>query len=279
MKFTCLIPSYNNGSMIGASIESILAQTHADLELFIVCDGAPPITHQIADNYAGLDPRVRVFKFPKGERHGEASRHEALQNATGDAICYLSDDDYWFPDHLQVMTGLLQKADFAHTRHTYFKPSFEFAAMPQQITDPAVRQQMCAEKFNIFGPSVVGHLTSAYRSLPESWAPAPVGVPTDLHMWRKWIRAPNVRFVSSSTVTTLHIPRSLRAEQEYDTGLRETNYWRITFRDPAMREALRDLIPADMSALPAGRVAQRANEIRRGRAAAAAAELKRLRGE
>jgi glycosyltransferase involved in cell wall biosynthesis len=277
MKFTCLIPSYNNGAMIGASIESILGQTHADLELFVVCDGAPAVTHEIAVHFVRQDSRVRVFKFEKGERHGEASRHHALQEAAGDAVCYLSDDDFWFPDHLAVMSGLLQDADFAHTRHTFLKPTFEFCAIPEQIIDADVRERMCAEKFNIFGPSVVGHTLSVYRRLPEAWAPAPPGVPTDLHMWRKWIRAEGVRFVSSSDVTTLHIPRSLRGDQEYDTALREANYWRITFRDPVMRQALRELIPPDMSAVAAGRVSQRANEMRRARAAAIENEMKRLR--
>ncbi|MEZ5959796.1 MAG: glycosyltransferase family 2 protein [Hyphomonadaceae bacterium] len=266
MKFTCLIPTYNNGAMIGAAIESILAQTHANFELFIVCDGAPTITHEIADRFARGDSRVRTFKFAKGERHGEASRHRALQEATGDAVCYLSDDDCWFPDHLQIMMDLLASADFAHTRHTFLKPTYEFSSILTQLVDPATRERMCSEKFNIMGPSVVGHLTSAYRRLPEPWAPAPAAVPTDLHMWRKWIRAPKVRFASSKAITTLHIPRSVRAEQDYDTGLRETNFWRINFRDPAMRAALRELMSGETTDMPAGRVALRANEIRRTQA-------------
>ncbi len=266
MRFTCLIPTHNNAAMIRFSIESVLAQTVTDLELFVVCDGAPPITHAIADEFAAHDARVRVFKFDKGERHGEASRHRVLQEATGEAVCYLSDDDYWFPDHLQTLSQLLANADFAHTRHTYIKPTFEFTAIPGQITDPDVRARMCGEKFNIFGPSVAGHRLSAYQRLPEGWAPAPTGTPTDLHMWRKWLRAGGVRFAASSAVTTLHIPRSMRAQQEPDTALREANFWRALIRDPVMRQALRELIPEDMSPLPAARVALRALNIRQARA-------------
>ena len=262
MRFTCLIPSFSNGAMISASIESVLAQTMKDLELFVVCDGAPPITHEIADQFAAADSRVKVFRFGKGERHGEAWRHMALEQATGDAVCYLSDDDCWFPDHLETIAGLLANADFAHTRHTFIKPTFEFSAIPMQITDAATRQRMCAEKFNIFGPSVVGHWLAAYRRLPVGWAPAPAELPTDLHMWRKWIHAEGVRFAASAAVTTLHIPRSTRAQQEPDTALREANFWRVLMRDPLVRQALRDLIPADMSPLPAARVAERARLLR-----------------
>lgn len=278
MRFTCLIPTFNNGAMIRASIESVLSQTVADLELFVVCDGAPPVTHAIADQFAAGDKRVRVFKFEKGERHGEASRHRALEEATGEVVCYLSDDDYWFPDHLETVAPLLTGVDFAHTRHTFIKPTFEFTAMDMQITEAETRRRMCAEKFNIFGPSVAGHWLSSYRRLPQGWAPAPLGVPTDLHMWRKWIDA-GMRFAASAAVTTLHIPRATRGHQAYDTGLRETNFWRTLMRDPIMRQALRELIPPDTSPLPSAKVAARACELHRLHSqatAAAVAELERM---
>ncbi|MGE6552289.1 hypothetical protein ACQKFK_25885 [Bacillus mycoides] len=35
--------------------------------------------------------------------------------AKGKFICYLSDDDSWFPDHLQYMEQALSKADFVHS--------------------------------------------------------------------------------------------------------------------------------------------------------------------
>ncbi|ETT81421.1 MULTISPECIES: glycosyltransferase family A protein [Bacillus] len=50
-------------------------------------------------------------------RNGEIYRHEALQLAKGKFVCYLSDDDSWFPDHLQYMEQALSKADFVHSRY------------------------------------------------------------------------------------------------------------------------------------------------------------------
>lgn len=41
--------------------------------------------------------RFHVLDRPKGTRHGELYRHEALQVAKGKFVCYLSDDDLWFP--------------------------------------------------------------------------------------------------------------------------------------------------------------------------------------
>ena len=60
------------------------------------------------DTRAALEPfaddeRVRFLDFPKGARHGELNRHEALREARGRIVCYLSDDD------LRVMIRALEK--------------------------------------------------------------------------------------------------------------------------------------------------------------------------
>ncbi len=72
------------------------------------------------DTRAALEPfrddvRVRFFDFPKGERHGELNRHEALGEAKGRIVCYLSDDDLLLPGHVVEMGRLLENADFAHS--------------------------------------------------------------------------------------------------------------------------------------------------------------------
>ena len=66
MKFTVLIPTHANGVIIRNAIDSVLEQTLAEFELFIVGDGAPPETLAIMDEYAAGDRRVRAFKYDKG---------------------------------------------------------------------------------------------------------------------------------------------------------------------------------------------------------------------
>lgn len=244
MKFTCLIPTHNNGVIIRTAIESVLEQTVGEFEVFVVCDGAPEQTHALVDEYAERDKRIRAFKFPKGERHGEASRHEALKHANSDAVCYLSDDDFWLPDHLAHMSELLEHADFGHSRHTYLTPNFEICGNPG-IDDADRRKQMAETLFNVTGPTCVGHRLDAYRRLPIGWSPAPRDVWTDLNMWRKWIAAEGVRFISSTKTTTIHLPSSLRETQKPDEKLKESAFWRAMFRNDRVRAALHELMPAE----------------------------------
>lgn len=261
MKFTVLIPTFNNGVVIRSAIESVLEQSVTGFELFIVCDGSPPETHAVVDKYAARDKRVRVFKFEKGERHGEAWRHQALKEASGEAVCYLSDDDFWFPDHLAVMRDLLAEADFANTRHVKMTQDFRAIGLVDDLGDPATRERMLTSTHNFFGLSAPGHRLDAYRRLPEGWSPAPAGLQTDLYMWRKWISAPNMRLRSSMAVTSLHFPRSERRDQTRNPAY-EIDFWREAFRERHMREALRALIPPTKQPIPLASVAARAAALR-----------------
>jgi glycosyltransferase involved in cell wall biosynthesis len=56
------VPVYNGERYLGASLDSLLAQTFADFEL-IVCDNASTdLTEEIGREYAARDPRVRYVR-------------------------------------------------------------------------------------------------------------------------------------------------------------------------------------------------------------------------
>lgn len=264
MKFTVLIPTFNNGVVVRNAIESVLAQTVDGLELFVVADGAPDETHAVLDEIAGSDPRVRIYKFAKGPRHGEDHRNAVLRVARGEMVCYLADDDVWFPDHLAVMQELLADADFAHTRHVEIHTNNSVSGQYLPISDQDVRRRMVEEKFNIFGPTCAGHRLDAYKRLPQRWSAAPPDVWTDLTMWRKWISAEGVRFRSSLAVTTLHFARVARQSQAPEAALNEVRLWAEIAKDQHFREALRELLPPEERAIPLADVVRRARELRDG---------------
>src|SRR5262245_9622431 len=96
--FAILLPITRPPAVLPLAIESVLAQTIADFELLVICDGAPPETVACAEDYAGRDPRVKVFAHPKGARHGEAYRHSALATSDARYVAHICDDDLWMPN-------------------------------------------------------------------------------------------------------------------------------------------------------------------------------------
>lgn len=170
-RFTILLPVIRPPAMLPYAVETVLAQNLADFELFIVGDGAPEETIACACSYAARDPRVKVFPFPKGEGCGEAHRHVALEQARGRYVAHIADDDLWFPNHLEEMEKLLTEVDFGHLIHVEVRADGSYEVLPSDLASARFRQRILEETFNTLGDTVTGYRLSAYRSLPEGWAP------------------------------------------------------------------------------------------------------------
>lgn len=192
--FTVLLPVHRPPDLLPFAIESVLRQEEGRFELFVVCDGTPPETVEVAEAYAARDPRVLVFPFPKGERHGERHRHTALAHARGELVAHLGDDDLWLPAYLGELARLLEDVDFGNLLQVELEPDGGVLARPGDLADPRTRARMVEEVWNFFGPTFAGYRLSAYRALPVGWSPAPVGLPTDLFMWRKLLTHPGLRY-------------------------------------------------------------------------------------
>jgi glycosyltransferase involved in cell wall biosynthesis len=238
---TVLIPTFDHGPLVRHALASAQAQTVRDIEIFVVGDGAPPLTREIVERMAAADPRIRYFDNPKGERHGERHRHRALAEATGRIVCYLSDDDLWFPDHVATMIELLGAADFAGSARGLFYPDGRIYAQPCDLSLKQYRNPKIALG-NRMGLSTGAHTLAIYRRLPEGWRPAPPDVFTDQHMWRQILAMPGCRAISGYRPTGVGFSSLLRRQTPLEEREREMARWAAVIADPAGLRGLREEI-------------------------------------
>ncbi|MEQ1873070.1 MAG: glycosyltransferase family A protein [Ilumatobacteraceae bacterium] len=248
---TVLIPTHSHGPLLRLAAESALGQTVDDVEVFIVLDGADAITTDVATEVARSDDRVHVFAFTKGQRHGEAYRDLVLQEARGRIVCYLSDDDLWFPDHVEYLDELLTDADFAHSLSVIAEVDGGFSTPHIGNLGSSWYRSWLQGPANFIPLSAAGHTLDAYRSLPVGWSPAPADLWTDLHMWRKFILAPGMRLVSGGRPTVVHLPSPARFDMSVAARLAEMELWcaRLSRRDAC--EQLRTDVTDQLVALAA----------------------------
>ncbi len=100
-----ILPVYNQADLLGESIESVLAQSHADFELIVVNDGSTDGVEVVLARYAG-HPKVRVLtqanqKLPKALSNGFAF-------ARGEFWTWTSADNLMHPDQLARLVGFLR---------------------------------------------------------------------------------------------------------------------------------------------------------------------------
>jgi len=98
-----IIPTYNRWPLVGAAIESVFAQTFADLELIVVDDGS---TDDTASELAGFGSRLRLLTQPN--RGVSAARNHAVSQASGRYLAFLDSDDLWLPKKLAVQTAFME---------------------------------------------------------------------------------------------------------------------------------------------------------------------------
>jgi GalNAc5-diNAcBac-PP-undecaprenol beta-1,3-glucosyltransferase len=236
---TILIPTYRHAALLPFAVRSALAQEGAAIELFVVGDGVEDDTRQALEPYVA-DPRVRFFDLPKGERHGERLRHEALHESTAPIVCYLSDDDLLLPGHVEWMAKLLEHADLATDLPANVWPDGSIHYFAFDLGRPEF-VQLLAKGCAGGGLTGVAHTREAYDRLPFGWRPAPPGTPTDIHMLQQFLAVPGFGGVTSDRLTSLAFPSPLRAHMTVDERVAELERWEQRIRGPHFPEELEAL--------------------------------------
>ena len=263
---TVLIPTHDHGPTLTGSIGSALAQTVEELEVFVVGDGTPDVTRELMAELTAADPRVRWFDNPKGPRHGELHRHAALQEASGEIVCYLCDDDLWLPDHVERMRALLDGYDFAYTCPFWIDPEGEIHCYRIDLRLPYFRELFLGGE-NRIPLSCGAHTLDLYRRLPAGWRTTPDGTFTDLYMWQQILSVSGCRVVGDSAPTVLHFPSPERIGWSSQERLDELDRWAARLEEPGFRAELTERVLAATS------VDAAALEVETARAQAEASDL------
>lgn len=234
---TIVLPTHDHGPTIRYAVASVLSQTVENIELFIIGDGVLAGSRQLLEDLAAEDERVRFLDFPKHGRRGEPNRHQALQEARGEIVCYICDRDLWLPDHIARMQGLLADADFAHSLSLHILPGDEYKFHPINLAHPGDRETMLIEA-NAVAFSCAAHTLDMYRRLPHGWRTTPGKVFTDWYMFRQFLEQPGCRAVSGNypSAVTFPSPPRLAANWSQDDRLEELERWSARLADQKGRE-------------------------------------------
>lgn len=106
-----VMPVLDAGPWLGESIDSILAQTHADLELVVVDDGSSDDSRKVAAAAAARDERVRtLFLDPLlGNTSSARAANAGIAVARGDHIARMDGDDIALPHRLERELAYLEE--------------------------------------------------------------------------------------------------------------------------------------------------------------------------
>jgi glycosyltransferase involved in cell wall biosynthesis len=141
-----IIPTFNRAYCLGRAIDSVLAQTHGDVEVVVIDDGSSDGTRQLVAERYGNEPRVRYHHQTNAGI--SAARNAGIARATGAYLALLDSDDEWAPWKLELQVACLK----AH-------PELGMTWTDMMAVDPEGR---------VTNPSFLRTMYGAYRWYPTS---------------------------------------------------------------------------------------------------------------
>lgn len=99
-----IVPVYNVAPYLLKCIESILHQSHKNIEVILVDDGSTDDSGKICDDYEEKDNRISVIH--KRNAGVSVARNTGIDAAKGEWICFVDGDDYVMQDYVEYLLHL-----------------------------------------------------------------------------------------------------------------------------------------------------------------------------
>lgn len=104
-----IIPMYNVEKVISRCIESILRQSHKEIEIILVNDGSKDNTKNICEKYSYQDSRIILMDQ---KNYGAAvARNKGIEKARGNYIYFIDADDYIEEDLVEKIIYILKESN------------------------------------------------------------------------------------------------------------------------------------------------------------------------
>jgi hypothetical protein len=183
-KVSVVLPTRDRMAMLREAADSVLAQSHANLELVLSLNDPSPATVSAAEQISALDRRVSIVSRPVPGLG--AARNAGVAAATGEWVAFLDDDDVWLPDKIatQLAAAILLDADVVTCNASVFdeRGAVEGTALPPLPEGLSLAEALMLGNFVSGGSAAM-----VRRSALAAVAPFDVFLPSceDNDLWRR----------------------------------------------------------------------------------------------
>lgn len=102
-----IMPTYNRGKLIKRAVNSVLNQTHKNIELIVVDDGSTDNTKEVIKGIN--DNRIKYYSY-KNNKGACYARNLGIKKAKGDYITFLDSDDEYLDNKVAVQLDAIIKS-------------------------------------------------------------------------------------------------------------------------------------------------------------------------
>jgi cellulose synthase/poly-beta-1,6-N-acetylglucosamine synthase-like glycosyltransferase len=109
-----IVAAWNEESVIGRRVENLLAQDYPPdrLEIVVASDASTDHTHEIVEEIAAREPRVRLLVCERGGK--VAAQNRAVAETTGEILAFSDAATEWAPDALRKLVRSFADPEVAY---------------------------------------------------------------------------------------------------------------------------------------------------------------------
>ena len=153
-KISIVVPIYNTEAYLPQCLDSILTQTHENIEVICVDDRTPDRSAEIVRDYMAGDERVRLLSHRINQGLGPA-RNTGIRAASGEVIGFVDSDDWVDPEMFSTLWKVMirDKADIVQCSARRIKKGRNIGSYPKSVgtRDAFVMHSMFGERPRIVG--------------------------------------------------------------------------------------------------------------------------------
>lgn len=157
-----IVPVFGVEQHLRRCLDSLVGQSHEDLEIILVDDGSPDQSGAICDDYARSDPRVRVIHQDNTGPSG--ARNAGLDVASGRFLTFVDSDDWVHRDLVAHLLEMVDEtgADIAGCR---LRRVATQEGPPSAPSDSSVRSLTAREALGLYAGPLASTMTSPCAKL------------------------------------------------------------------------------------------------------------------
>ncbi|MBN2183267.1 MAG: glycosyltransferase [Sedimentisphaerales bacterium] len=165
-----LIPTYNRPQSLYKALVSVFRQDYENLQVIVVNDGGEDV-RDIVDSFH--DSRLEYIC--RNENRGKAySLNEAIGRSEGKYLCYLDDDDIYYPFHVRMLVDALENETDCQVAYSDLYKVYcnQFPDGTQQVLSKVVEVSRDFDRFLMLVFNHVLHVSLMHhRDLIEKTGP------------------------------------------------------------------------------------------------------------
>ncbi len=154
IKTSVIIPVYNTVEYLEECVESVLAQTQKEIEIFLIDDGSTDGSLEIIDRYVSEYPFI--YKITQEHEYQGTARNRGLERARGKYVYFMDSDYAILPDLFETCYDLCERMSLDYAIFDAYGFRYDENDVELKVPD------------DIFDRTVLGIEDRVYRG-PEFW--------------------------------------------------------------------------------------------------------------